>query len=131
KYIANKPTSWKPKNAKDLEDARIQCACYGDPDDEDKDVRARRDCFNTNCAGNPATYRPSPILNPNRIGCPNVCAVIINARAGGSNIIKNINIFQNCFGNAKEFKQIREQIEEAIQKDIAENLKTLLRLYFV
>lgn len=129
-YNDKKPSTWKPVDARDLEQATLQCSCTLKPGVNPNDrttLDSNPYCFNGNCIARSEAYKTLRGFDDTRT-CPNVCAAIINNNAGGTGIIRNVNIIQNCF-NAQGQSDVRNTIRAAIEKELSKNILTLIRLF--
>jgi len=99
-----------------------ECACHVPHGTPMNTPLANPQCFKPECVSRDDVYRNTTLLTDKR-PCPNVCMSVIEASAGGTAIINNVTVIQECFGTGDS--KVKEKIKEAIQLEIEENVKTL------
>lgn len=110
------------------------CACHSGSNSDQVSssfVKANPYCFNAKCIAGEAkggvVYHNSSWYN--KKDCPNVCSTAINALAGGSIILNNISMIQNCSTNfSGQDASINTKIMEAVNTDLKANVEYLATL---
>ena len=129
---SGKPSTFTPRDQVDLDLALHQCSCTLPPGvkpDDKTTILSYPYCFNPVCMTRPEAYKTLQGFDDTR-QCPNVCANIIQNNAGGTGIIRNVNIIQNCF-NAQGQSNVSNVIREQIQKELKPNIEKMIQTYII